>query len=88
MHDGKVKFERGRAFMFSQASAILLVSAALLIGAIAGVLWTNRQGHGQHAFYDPAFSVAMVIDRPEAESKRQDDKDAEPAARSHGKQAT
>jgi hypothetical protein len=74
--------------MFSQASVILLVCAALLIGAIAGVLWSSRQGHGQHAFYDPAFSVAMVIDRLEAESKRKGGKDAEPATRSRGKHST
>jgi hypothetical protein len=74
--------------MVSQTCAILLVCAALIIGAVAGVLWSSRRGHGQHAFYGPIFSVAMVRDRIEAESKYRDGADAERQAHYYGKHAT
>lgn len=54
--------------MVSQTCVLILTGAALVVGALLGVLWSGRQGHGAHAVYDPAFSVSAIIDQLEAES--------------------
>jgi hypothetical protein len=54
--------------MVSELCAFILTATALVAGALLGVLWSRRPGHGEHAFYDPAFSVSALTDRLAAES--------------------
>jgi hypothetical protein len=69
--------------MVSQTCLVGFTAGALAIGVLIGLLWSSRQGHGEHAAYDPAFSAAAVIDRVHAAQNTtvEDDNkaDAEPA---------
>lgn len=75
--------EVGAPSMVSQTCLIGFTVGALVIGVLVGLLWSSRQGHGEHAAYDPAFSAAAVIDRVRASqsvpAEDHDQDDAEPA---------
>lgn len=74
--------EIGGPSMVSQTCLIGFTVGGLAVGMLLGMLWSSRQGHGEHAAYDPAFSAAAVIDRVRAtqDAPADDDQaDAEPA---------